>query len=58
MSKAWYQLLESGITGWGMVTYNQSGVVQFSACKREAIEFDPCQRKHLGLDGACSIQLN
>jgi len=32
--------LTNGITGWGMVAYNQSGAVQFSACKREAIEID------------------
>jgi hypothetical protein len=38
-----------GITGWGMVAYNQSGVVQFSACKREAIEIDPVSAEALGV---------
>jgi hypothetical protein len=47
-----------GLSGWGMVVYNQSGVVQFSAWEREAIEIDPVLAEALGLDGACSIQLN
>jgi len=38
-----------GITGWGMVAYNQSGVVQFSAWKREAIEIDPVSAETLGV---------
>lgn len=49
MSKAWYQLLESGIAAWGMVAYNQSGVVQFSACKRVAIEIDSVLAEALGV---------
>ncbi|KEH28745.1 hypothetical protein MTR_4g011650 [Medicago truncatula] len=38
-----------GITGWGMVAYNQSGVVQSSAWKREAIEIDPVSVETLGV---------
>lgn len=47
--KAWYQLLESSITEWGLVAYNQSGVAQFSAWKREAIEIDPVSAEALGV---------
>jgi hypothetical protein len=38
-----------GIAAWGMVAYNQSGVVQFSACKRVAIEIDSVLAEALGV---------
>lgn len=38
-----------GITEWGLVAYNQSGVAQFSAWKREAIEIDPVSAEALGV---------
>jgi len=37
------------ITEWGLVAYNQSGVAQFSALKRETIEIDPVSAEALGV---------
>ncbi|MCH94503.1 isoflavone-7-O-methyltransferase, partial [Trifolium medium] len=49
---------KKGLTGWGIVIYDRTGVVELSACKLEAIEVNPLLTEALGARWCLQVAIN